>query len=166
MAYQTFFFTWNFVKRLKQTFLQTNLFFQKMLADREPVQIQRRLIDLSKTENSALRLMYICQASYTWLVCPLDHKHKGKGLWFDSQQPFVSLSLSHTHIGLPQGLKVNFPTSISFIFIWESSRGLLTRSAYYKPLPWERKKKSTTYIWDCSSYGLTRVGQILTHLPD
>ena len=41
-----------------------------------------------------------------------------------------SLSLSHTHIGLPQGFNFNFPTSIPFILIWESSRGLPTTSAY------------------------------------
>ena len=42
----------------------------------------------------------------------------------------VSLSLSHTHIGLPQGFHCNFPTSIPFTFIWEFSRGLPTTSAY------------------------------------
>ena len=48
-AYQTFFFfTWNFVNRLKQTFLQTTF---SLLADTEPIKIQRRLIDLSKTEK-------------------------------------------------------------------------------------------------------------------
>ena len=41
-AYQTFLFSpWNFVNRLKQTFLQINLL---VVADTEPVQIQRRLI--------------------------------------------------------------------------------------------------------------------------
>ena len=39
-AYQTF-SPWNFVNRLKQTFLQINLL---VVADTEPVQIQRRLI--------------------------------------------------------------------------------------------------------------------------
>ena len=35
----------------------------------------------------------------------------------------VSLSLSHTHFGLPQGfdVNVNFPTNIFFTFIWKSS---------------------------------------------
>ena len=47
-AYQTFFFTGNFVNRLKQTFLQTTF---SLLADTEPIKIQRRLIDLSKTEK-------------------------------------------------------------------------------------------------------------------
>ena len=42
----------------------------------------------------------------------------------------VSLSLSHTHIGLPQGFHCNFPTSIPFTFIWGFSRGLPTTSAY------------------------------------
>ena len=32
----------------------------------------------------------------------------------------VSLSLSHTHIGLPQSLNLNFPISIPITFIWES----------------------------------------------
>ena len=40
--------TWNFVNRFKQTFLQTTL---SLLADTEPFKIQRRLIDLSKTEK-------------------------------------------------------------------------------------------------------------------
>ena len=33
----------------------------------------------------------------------------------------VSLSLSHTHFGLPQGfdVNVNFPTNILFTFIWK-----------------------------------------------
>ena len=43
-----FFFTWNFVNRLKQTFLQTTFSF---LADTDLIKIQRRLIDLSKTEK-------------------------------------------------------------------------------------------------------------------
>lgn len=30
----------------------------------------------------------------------------------------VSLSLSHTHIGLPWGFNLNFPTSIPVTFIW------------------------------------------------
>ena len=48
-SYQTFFFfTWNFINRLKQTFLQTT---SSLLADKEPIKIQRRLIDLSKTEK-------------------------------------------------------------------------------------------------------------------
>ena len=34
--------------------------------------------------TGALRLTY-CQVSYTWLVCSLDHKHKGKEMWFDFQ---------------------------------------------------------------------------------
>ena len=44
----------------------------------------------------------------------------------------VSLSLSHTHFGLPQGfdVNVNFPTNIPFTFIWKSSRYLPTTSAY------------------------------------
>ena len=41
-AYQTFLFSpWNFVNLLKLTFLQINLL---IVADTEPVQIQRRLI--------------------------------------------------------------------------------------------------------------------------
>ena len=40
---------------------------------------------------NALQLMY-CQVSYTWSVCSLDHKHKGKGMWFGYQQPFVGRS--------------------------------------------------------------------------
>ena len=48
-AYQTFFFfTWNFVNRLKQTFREITF---SLLADTEPIKIQRRLIDLSKTEK-------------------------------------------------------------------------------------------------------------------
>ena len=78
MPIKPFFNYWNFVNRWKQTFLQINF---SLLADTELVQIQRRLIDLSKTENSALQLMYICQVSYTLLVCSFDHvqKHKLKG---------------------------------------------------------------------------------------
>ena len=48
-AYQTFLiFTWNFVNRLKQTFLQITFL---LLADTEPIKTQRRLIDVSKTEK-------------------------------------------------------------------------------------------------------------------
>ena len=67
---------------------------------------QRRLIDLSKTEKkgyweacfalSALWLSY-CQVSYTWLVCSLDNKHKGKGLWFDFQHLLVGRSVAWRH---------------------------------------------------------------------
>ena len=32
--------------------------------------------------HTPLRLTYF-QVSYTWLVCSLDHKHKGKGMWLD-----------------------------------------------------------------------------------
>ena len=63
----------------------------------------------------------------------------------------VGLSLSHTHIGLPQGF--NFPTSIPFTFIWESSLVLATTSAYKlgrfwrPPRSWRRwpRKGSPTY---------------------
>jgi len=68
---------------IKTLLIAENKFFSKLafslLADTELTQIQRRLIDLSKTENSALPLMYICQVSYTLLVCSFDHKHKLKG---------------------------------------------------------------------------------------
>ena len=49
-AYQTFFFSLGIllINRLKQTFLQTTF---SLLADTEPIKIQRRLIDLSKTEK-------------------------------------------------------------------------------------------------------------------
>ena len=36
----------------------------------------------------------------------------------------VSLSLSHTHIVLPEGFKLIFPTSSPFTFIWESMPGI------------------------------------------
>ena len=45
---------------------------------------------------SALPLMY-CQVSYTWLDSSLDHKHKGKGMWFGFQQPFVGRSVTWQH---------------------------------------------------------------------
>ena len=49
VLYQTFFFfNWNFVNCLKQTFLQITF---SLLADIEPIKIQQRLIDLSKTEK-------------------------------------------------------------------------------------------------------------------
>ena len=40
----------------------------------------------------------------------------------------VNLSLSHTHIGLPQGFKLNFPMSIPVTFIWEYPRRSLDNS--------------------------------------
>ena len=33
--------------------------------------------------------MIALQLTYNWLVYSLDHKHKSKGIRFDSQQPFV-----------------------------------------------------------------------------
>ena len=75
------FFTWNFLDRLKQTFLQINLF----VAWKHRARLNSATIDWF-VENweacslpSALRLTY-CQISCTWLVCLLDHKHKGKGM--------------------------------------------------------------------------------------
>ena len=66
---------------LKQTFLQINLF----LAWKHRARLNSATIDWF-VENweacslpSALRLTY-CQISCTWLVCSLDHKHKGKGM--------------------------------------------------------------------------------------
>ena len=44
----------------------------------------------------------------------------------------VSLSLSHTHTGLPQSFNLNFPISIPVTFIWESPLGFLySRSLCY-----------------------------------
>ena len=75
------FFTGNFLDRLKQTFLQINLF----VAWKHRARLNSATIDWF-VENweacsllSALRLTY-CQISYTWLACSLDHKHKGKGM--------------------------------------------------------------------------------------
>ena len=75
------FSTWNFLDRLKQTFLWINLF----VAWKHRARLNSATIDWF-VENweacslpSALRLTY-CQISYTWLVCSLDHKHKGKGM--------------------------------------------------------------------------------------
>ena len=75
------FFTWNFLGRLKQTFLQINLF----LAWKHRARLNSATVDWF-VENweacslpSALRLTH-CQISYTWLACSLDHKHKGKGM--------------------------------------------------------------------------------------
>ena len=74
-------FTWNFLDRLKQTFLQINLF----VAWKHRARLNSATIDWF-VENweacslpNALRLTY-CQISCTWLVCSLDHKHKGKGM--------------------------------------------------------------------------------------
>ena len=74
-------FTWNFLDRLKQTFLQINLF----VAWTHRARLNSATIDWF-VENwkacllpSALRLTY-GQISCTWLVCLLDHKHKGKGM--------------------------------------------------------------------------------------
>ena len=39
----------------------------------------------------------------------------------------VSLSLGHTHIGLPYWFHLNFPTSIPATFIWESLPGCIIR---------------------------------------
>ena len=33
--------------------------------------------------------MIALRLTYNWLVYSLDHKHKSKGIRFDSQQPFV-----------------------------------------------------------------------------
>ena len=62
---------------------------------------------------SALQLT-CCQVSCSWLVCLLDHKHKGKGMWFNSQQPFVGRSIAWqrkkwlcSRLG-PKGLKDEF----------------------------------------------------------
>ena len=74
-------FTWNFLDRLKQTFLQINLF----VAWKHRARLNSATTDWF-VENweacslpSTLRLTY-CQISCTWLVCLLDHKHKGKGM--------------------------------------------------------------------------------------
>ena len=74
-------FTWNFLDRLKQTFLQINLF----VAWKHRARLNSATIDWF-VENweacslpSALQLTY-CQISCTWLVCSLDQKHKGKGM--------------------------------------------------------------------------------------
>ena len=95
---ESLFFTWNFVKRLKQTFLQIDLF----VACSHRARPNSATID-SFVENweacplpSALWLTYR-QVPYTWLVCSLDHKHKGKGMWFESQQPFVGRSVAWRH---------------------------------------------------------------------
>ena len=62
---------------------------------------------------SALQLT-CCQVSCWWLVCLLDHKHKGKGMCFNSQQPIVGRSIAWqcqkwlcSRLG-PKGLKDEF----------------------------------------------------------
>ena len=75
-----FFFTWKFDNRLKQTL--TKLTFL-LLADTEPTTIDWFISNWEACSlPSALRLTY-SQVFHTWLVCSLDHKHKGKGMWFD-----------------------------------------------------------------------------------
>ena len=63
---------------------------------------------------------YICPFRYRLLLCIKT------ALTLTTQKsPLgVSLSSSHTHIGLAYGFNVNFPTSIPVSFIWESPRDL------------------------------------------
>ena len=62
-AYQTFFFTWNFINRIKQTFLQITI---SLLADTEQIKIQRRLIDLLKTEERCVTTLITAVQQTIW----------------------------------------------------------------------------------------------------
>ena len=63
---------------------------------------------------------YICPFRYRLLLCI----RTALTLTTQKSPLGVSLSSSHTHIGLPYGFNVNFPTSIPVSFIWESPRDL------------------------------------------
>ena len=129
-AYQTFsfFFTWNFVNHLKQTFLQTSF---SLLAVIEPIKIQRRLIDLSKTEKRvcsqrpAAHVLSIFLYMIGLFVRPQTQRER---MQFDFQQPLVQ--------------PVNRPLV---------ERGTRER---------EKRKGLQTNIWDCRSTG-PAVHQIL-----
>ena len=62
---------------------------------------------------------YICPFRYR-LVLYIEKVTKNALTLTTQKSPLgVSLSLSHTHIGLPWWFNVNFPTSIPVTFIWE-----------------------------------------------
>ena len=69
---------------------------------------------------SHLRGQYICPFRYHLGLC-IKKFTKNAITAFTLKSPLeVSLSLSHTHISLPQGCNFNFLMSIPVTFIWES----------------------------------------------
>ena len=62
---------------------------------------------------------YICLFRHHLGLC--IKKSTKNALTLTTQKYPLGVSLSHTHIGLPYGFNLNFPTSISDTFIWEST---------------------------------------------
>ena len=60
----------------------------------------------------------------------------------------VSLSLDHTHIGLPYWFNLNFPTSIPATFIWESLPGCIIRFKNFR----FRLEFSNLIVHSCSFF--------------
>ena len=65
---------------------------------------------------------HICPFRYLLALCIMKFTKNALTLTTQKSPWGVSLSLSHTHIGLPEGLNLNFPTSIPVTFIRESPR--------------------------------------------
>ena len=65
---------------------------------------------------------YICQFRYRLVVCIKKFPKYALTLTTLKSPLGVSLSLSHTRTGFPQGFNLNFPTSIPVSSIWESPR--------------------------------------------
>jgi len=63
---------------------------------------------------------YICPFSYRLVLCIMKFTKNALTLTTQKSPWGVSLSLSHTHIGLTEGFNLNFLTSIPVTFIWES----------------------------------------------
>ena len=78
---------------------------------------------------------YICPFRYR-LVLWLIKKFTNNALTLTTQKSLlgVSLSLNHTHIGLLWEFNLNFPTSVSVTFIWESPRVFCVHSKWPKLL--------------------------------
>ena len=73
----------------------------------------------------------------------------------------VSLSLGHTHIGLPYWFNVNFPTSIPATFIWESLPGCIIRFKNFR----FRLKFSNLKVHSCSFLNGFKISDIDELVP-
>ena len=67
---------------------------------------------------------HVCLLKYRLVLCIKKFTKNALTLTTQKYSLGVSLNLSHTHIGLPYGFNLNFPTSIPVAFIWESTGGI------------------------------------------
>ena len=92
--------------------------------DSRRLALECKLQILASLKVFGIESYYICPLRYR-LVLRIKKFTKNALTLTSQKSPLgISLSLSHTHIGLPWGFNLNFPTSIPVTFKGEYPQGL------------------------------------------